>query len=279
LIHFYKRLFQSGDTIMGRFEQAYQSCIQSTAFPRIPLRRSVGSRGKMQEKPPAIVKSGTAWKDGTSNIRRQILNESKMNIALTAEIQEHSASIHFNRRVLKEKSRNINLKESVIHGLMEKISNVSKGISNDDESINVEDDEVDIDNLLKANFGGMTVKDIQNMTEATFPVELHDIEFICEDPQLKSSNSTITCSCLNCNERILKKQFHSTCKHCKKQFTSMSIFRAHSRRHQLTHPFKCRYCGYKLHDLASFVKHVRGAHLVISIDAVKKMLLGCNNQS
>ena len=55
------------------------------------------------------------------------------------------------------------------------------------------EDEIDIDNLLQANLGDMTIKDILNMTEATFPSDLVDLDFRHLDlqpNQCQSSPST-----------------------------------------------------------------------------------------
>ena len=55
------------------------------------------------------------------------------------------------------------------------------------------EDEIDIENLLQANLGDMTIKDILNMTEATFPSDLVDLDFRHLDlqpNQCQSSPST-----------------------------------------------------------------------------------------
>jgi len=80
---------------------------------------------------------------------------------------------------------------------------------------------------------------------------------------------------------LLQKHMHRyhdfQCQHCNKQFRSMSILIAHSRRHRL-YPFMCKECGYKPEGLESYVKHVKSAHEVTSIEGVKKLLLLANCQ-
>jgi len=262
-----------------------------------------------------------------------------------------------NREKIVEKSRHLKMKNEKINDLVDIIA------KHDNESYNTDGDDtnLDIDSLLKANFGYSNVNDIVNMTEASFPVDLFDLDFsilnlhssavtVLTQPSLlpQGSNSrcdqmrandsqswevkqetnhckiedtssggavhedevyntkgsleartvaptnneshnskTIPLSCPYCvcsfpngSHGILHKHMHRyhdfQCQHCNKQLKSMSILIAHSRRHRL-YPFMCKECGYKPEGLESYVKHVKSAHEVTSIEGAKKLLLLSKN--
>ena len=63
------------------------------------------------------------------------------------------------------------------------------------------------------------------------------------------------------------------CQYCDKQFPCQSILKAHTLRHQLTHPWQCDKCGYKPVNIRSFIKHVKSAHEVTSLATVRRMLI------
>ena len=71
---------------------------------------------------------------------------------------------------MKEKSREIDSKNIVIKRLIKEKS-VLEARHDDME------DEIDIVDLLKANFGELTTKDFLNLTDITFPVDLIDLDF------------------------------------------------------------------------------------------------------
>ena len=73
---------------------------------------------------------------------------------------------------MKEKSREIGSKNIVI-----KRKRLDKEKSVLEARHDVMEDEIDIDDLLKANLGELTTKDILNLTDITFPVDLIDLDF------------------------------------------------------------------------------------------------------
>ena len=88
--------------------------------------------------------------------------------------------MEINKTRVRDISSNIQLKKENINGLIETISNMESG-SRAAEGDNENDE--DIDNLLKANLGNITMRDILSMTEATFPVDLVDLDFSDQDDQ------------------------------------------------------------------------------------------------
>ena len=78
---------------------------------------------------------------------------------------------------MKEKSREIGSKNIVIKRL-----DKEKSVLEARHDVMV--DEIDIDDLLKANLGELTTKDILNLTDVTFPVDLIDLDF--PSPDLKT---------------------------------------------------------------------------------------------
>ena len=266
-------------------------------------------------------------------------------------------TLEANRKEIVEKSRHIKLKN-------EKIIDFVDNVARHDNKSNITEGDntnIDIDSLLKANFGFSNVNDIVKMTEANFPVDLFDLDFSslnlhssaitvltqpsdlpqesntrCEqmgannsqswevmqetnhckiedtgsgavygdgDYNTKVSFEARTVAPTNSNEShdsetnhllcpycvcsfptgshgILHEHMHRyhdfQCQHCNKKFRSMSILIAHSRRHRL-YPLMCKECGYKPEGLECYVKHVKSAHEVTSIEGVKKLLLLSKN--
>ena len=88
--------------------------------------------------------------------------------------------MEINKTRLRDISSNIQLKKENVNGLIETITNMESG-SRAAEADNENDE--DIDNLLKANLGNITMRDILSMTEATFPVDLVDLDFSDQDDQ------------------------------------------------------------------------------------------------
>ena len=82
-------------------------------------------------------------------------------------------TLEANRKEIVEKSRHIKMKNEKINDLVDIIA------KHDSESYTTEGDDtnLDIDSLLKANFGFSNVNDIVKMTEANFPVDLFDLDF------------------------------------------------------------------------------------------------------
>jgi len=64
-----------------------------------------------------------------------------------------------------------------------------------------------------------------------------------------------------------------SCQDCDKQFSCQSILTAHTKWHQLTNPWQCEACGYRLGNLSQFIKHVKSAHKVSSLATTRKFLL------
>jgi len=68
-----------------------------------------------------------------------------------------------------------------------------------------------------------------------------------------------------------------SCQYCDKQFPHQSILLAHTKWHEVTNPWQCEECGYRLGSLAQFVKHVRSVHRVNSLDRARVLLVSTEN--
>jgi len=68
-----------------------------------------------------------------------------------------------------------------------------------------------------------------------------------------------------------------SCQYCDKQFPQQSILTAHTKWHEVTNPWQCEECGYRLGSLAQFVKHVRSVHKVTSLDRARVLLVSTDN--
>ena len=63
------------------------------------------------------------------------------------------------------------------------------------------------------------------------------------------------------------------CQYCDKKFTYESCLAAHTRWHEVTYPWQCGNCDYKIDILEKFVKHVRSVHAITSVDDSRKLLV------
>jgi len=63
-----------------------------------------------------------------------------------------------------------------------------------------------------------------------------------------------------------------SCQDCDQQFHCQSILTAHTKWHQLTNPWQCEDCGYRLGNLSQFIKHVKSAHKVSSLVTTRILL-------
>jgi len=64
-----------------------------------------------------------------------------------------------------------------------------------------------------------------------------------------------------------------SCQDCDQQFHSQSVLTAHTKWHQLTNPWQCEDCGYRLGNLSQFIKHVKSVHKVSSLATTRSLLL------
>ena len=67
---------------------------------------------------------------------------------------------------------------------------------NEDKAIlearhDVMEDEIDIEDLLKANFGDLTMRDILNLTDVTFPADLIDLDFPKQDLKTEQLDQSV----------------------------------------------------------------------------------------
>eukprot|EP00092_Neocalanus_flemingeri_P040760 GFUD01044375.1.p1 GENE.GFUD01044375.1~~GFUD01044375.1.p1 ORF type:complete len:275 (+),score=95.66 GFUD01044375.1:552-1376(+) len=64
-----------------------------------------------------------------------------------------------------------------------------------------------------------------------------------------------------------------SCQYCDKQFPCQSILTAHTEWHHVTNPWQCEECGYRLGNLAHFIRHVKSVHKVTSLNKTRSLLL------
>ena len=105
--------------------------------------------------------------------------------SLQAEFSRLKASLEMGRKLVKEKSREIESKNKKINTLIEEITMM-------EARHDVMENEIDIENLLQCNLGELSMKDMMNMTDVSFPADLIDLDFPpldiqSEQPQLRSS--------------------------------------------------------------------------------------------
>ena len=105
--------------------------------------------------------------------------------SLQAEFSRLKASLEMGRKLVKEKSREIESKNKKINTLIEEITMM-------EARHDVMENEIDIENLLQCNLGELSMKDMMNMTDVSFPADLIDLDFPpldiqSEQPQLHSS--------------------------------------------------------------------------------------------
>ena len=67
------------------------------------------------------------------------------------------------------------------------------------------------------------------------------------------------------------------CNYCDKKFTYDSCLAAHKRWHEVTNPWQCGNCEYKIDRLEKFVKHVRSVHGITSVNDARKLLVSLSH--
>ena len=70
-----------------------------------------------------------------------------------------------------------------------------------------------------------------------------------------------------------------SCRYCDNQFPTQSILTAHTQWHELTNPWQCEECCYRLGSLTQFVKHVRSVHGVSNLAIARRLLVDNCSQS
>ena len=60
-----------------------------------------------------------------------------------------------------------------------------------EERHDVMEDEIDIEDLLKAKFGDLTMRDILNLTDVTFPADLIDLDFPKQDLKTEQIDQSV----------------------------------------------------------------------------------------
>jgi len=277
---------------MGRCKQVSQSRLQFTAAS--PYVRNMPRCRPSPEKQNIVARiARTSSGTGSSTVKGRLLCESQRNKTLRGEVKQLRATLEMNRKIIREKSSNIQQKNEKINGLIETITN--KDTDRHTIEANSEADE-DIDNLLKANLGIMTVKDILSMTEATFPVDLVDLDFslqddkqecqssittkehkeieheICHDtmeaPQYKHiKDARYTQEVQGIGEHDSKVSFKlssfiteailSSCPHCARTFPRESQLLEHLQQYHTLNPFYCQDCKKQFPSMSSLTAHKR----------------------
>jgi len=67
------------------------------------------------------------------------------------------------------------------------------------------------------------------------------------------------------------------CHYCDKKFIYESCLAAHIRWHVASNPWQCGSCDYKIDTLEKFLKHVRGVHVVNSVENARKLLVSLSH--
>jgi len=310
---------------------------------------------------PSGAGSGLTWQN--------LLQEKQKNKVLQLEIGRLKKS-------LKEKSEEIESKSK----LVEKLRNEKTLI---ESTQNMTEDAADIENLLSANLGDVSLTDLLSMTESNFPADLIDLDlsefgwmeeslackveaedqdqipnreanngteggFVKDEDQLSvrgslngnilfknydmqkvspikmvkkdnqyqvdrkrklqfsnqpspsginkkklymnisdDSEASKYLSCPSCKKKfavghqwkltrhisLVHNTMNHSCQFCDKKFPCQSVLTAHIMAHQLSHPFQCGQCGYRLGQIREFLKHVMSAHKVTSNARARSMLV------
>jgi len=132
--------------------------LSQVSGPSPPVGKSVGS---IRSIPPGI---DPEW------IWRKFLKEREKSKKLQGEVGQLRASLDLCNKALQEKSGEIGSKNIVIKRLI----NEKRVL---EARHDIMEDEIDIDDLLKANLGERITKDVLNLTDITFPVDLIDLDF------------------------------------------------------------------------------------------------------
>jgi len=339
-----------------------------------PSRSSV-QQESLTSLPPPGMDAGLLW--------RKLLKEKQRSRNLQIEVGELKTTLETCRKTVIEKSSEIEAKNNEIDSKNKLLNKLIEDKTKIEASIDVIEEEVDIDNLLHANLD-LTMKDILDLTDVTFPADLIDLDlpdldikndiFLSsmnlgtsikmmsqdldqmipnrdessqmdlgenkvqpeEKPCCKVGNTSrngIVCnfsvkvSPLKVNKKKRKKVVNNNpsyfgsslsksmkfspnapqsiscphcamtyprgkqwkliehlskshkneitypCQYCDKQFSCLSVLKAHTVRHQITHPWHCDKCGYKPEDIRSYIKHVKSVHEVQTLAMVRKLLL------
>ena len=69
-----------------------------------------------------------------------------------------------------------------------------------------------------------------------------------------------------------------SCQYCDKEFSYQSVLIAHMKWHEMTNPWQCGKCDYKLDSLEKFVKHVKRVHVVKNLAIAKTMLVSNSSE-
>jgi len=276
---------------MGRCKKISQSRPLFTAAS--PYVRNKPRGRPSPEKPNIVTKialpsSGT----GSPTVKGRLLRESQRNKILRGEIKQLRATLEMNRKKIREKSSIIQLKHEKVNGLIKTTTN----IETDRQATEANNEDEDIDRLLKANLGISTVKDILSMTEATFPVDLVDLDFSQFDDQLEDQSLITTKEVEEiehdiCNDRTKEPQYMrikeekyikgvqssgvhdskvsfklstcstevilSSCPQCARTFPRESQLLEHLQQYHNLNTFHCQNCKKKLPSMSSLTAHQR----------------------
>jgi len=146
----------------GVIKTGVNSSLSRVHGPSPPVGKSEGS---VRSIPPGV---DPEW------IWRKFLKEREKSKKLQVEIGQLRVSLDQRNKALKEKSREIDSKNLVIKRLIKEKSVL-------EARHDVMEDEIDIDDLLKANLGELITKDVLKLTDNTFPVDLIDLDFPSQD--------------------------------------------------------------------------------------------------
>jgi len=106
---------------------------------------------------------------------RKLRKEKHRSRSLQIEVEELKASLETCKKTVTEKSSEIEAKNNEIDSKNKLLNKLIEDKTKIEASIDVIEEEVDIDNLLHANLD-LTMKDILDLTDVTFPADLIDLD-------------------------------------------------------------------------------------------------------
>jgi len=131
-----------------------------------PSRTSV-QQESVTSLPPPGMDEGLLW--------RKLLKEKQRSRNLQIEVGELKTTLETCRKTVSEKSCEIEAKNNEIDSKNKLLNKLIEDKTKIEASIDVIEEEVDIDNLLHANLD-LTMKDILDLTDVTFPADLIDLD-------------------------------------------------------------------------------------------------------
>jgi len=168
------------------FKQVDKSLFKSVVSPNHkPTRKvpeKIHSRNHKKGEPARYVDSGM-WES--------LQQEREKNKVLEAKTSFLRASVELSKKILREKCEEVKFLDGRINTLMEEITMMENGHAEFEKDL-------DLDNLLHAELGELSIEDIVGTLDLSFPAELIDLRFppLNLNLQVVVARSQLTVSCL-----------------------------------------------------------------------------------